>query len=154
MRKKVEKKITAKKQRKKTVSPKSGSDITAHQFKPGQSGNPAGKPQGAIHIRTVAQKILDSAPPKALLPILEKYGLNPKAASLLDVIIVRSVQTVIKKGDATALEKILNEYRGHKLPQTLELESGDPDKPLFVLSVKDREKARKITDKLPEPGNH
>lgn len=30
-----------------------------HQFKPGQSGNPAGKPKGSRHLSTVIQELMD-----------------------------------------------------------------------------------------------
>lgn len=56
----MSKKATGK-QRKRAVSPQNGSDITEHQWKPGQSGNPKGAKPGP-QLRTVLRRLFDAVP--------------------------------------------------------------------------------------------
>lgn len=49
---------TPKKRR--TVSPRNGNDLTAHQFQPGNPGGP-GRPKGSRDLKTVVREALDMA---------------------------------------------------------------------------------------------
>lgn len=93
MAKKLEKQPNAAgKQRKKTISPKNGSDITKHQFKPGQTGNPNGRPKS---YRTRIQE-------------MEQTGkLDPEA-------VILAIQKEALKGDVRAAEWLAS--HGHGKP--------------------------------------
>lgn len=88
---------TAKKQRKPAISPRSGSDITEHQFKPGQTGNPDGRPK-VRHLRDMLRE-----------EISESEWLE---------MIYKTAERA-KKGDTAAM-KLLAEYRDGKPSQPIE----------------------------------
>lgn len=45
-------------------------DIVKFQFKPGQSGNPGGKPKGAVSMKTWAKNYLATLPPEERIKFL------------------------------------------------------------------------------------
>lgn len=72
------------------------------QFKPGESGNPAGKPKGTLSFRTRIARWLAA----------EMEELNPETGqtekmALIDIIILKQVQKA-KRGDSRAFELIKN----------------------------------------------
>jgi len=56
--------VSAKKPRKRT---RPGANLKQHQWKPGQSGNPKGRPPKDISLTTLVKEIGDWAAPKSVL---------------------------------------------------------------------------------------
>lgn len=80
----------------------------AHLFKPGQSGNPAGKPKGARHFSTLLKE--------AILKVAE--GDDEPA----DRMIVRQLVDKAKKGDLSAIDRVIDRVDG-KAEQNINLDA-------------------------------
>jgi len=80
----------------------------AHLFKPGQSGNPKGKPKGARHFSTLIkeaiQKVADGEDEPA------------------DRLIVKQLVDKAKQGDLQAIDRVLDRVDG-KAEQTINLDA-------------------------------
>lgn len=96
--------------KKRTISPITGADITATQFKPGQSGNPGGRPK--------------SRPFKEALDRVLATG----DYSIDDV--VRSLVKEAMGGNVQAAKEIADRIEGKSIA-TVEV-SGDPENPLTL----------------------
>jgi hypothetical protein len=136
----------------KDTTPDIGKDT---QFKPGQSGNPAGKPKGSRHLSTIIQELAedidwDKTTLKNKEELKAKYGKNGfKAVAYVAL-------TKAMTGDVQAMKWLAeNGYGKHldvtsggdKLP-TIIIESAYARKPNFRI---DNEVAE--TDKLAENSN-
>lgn len=87
------------------ASPQTG-HLEATRWKPGQSGNPAGKPRGARHITTIVQQLLEK--PGSSLPV-------PNAGTPVEAI----VQVMILKaldGDVRAFDALIKAGYGRVAP--------------------------------------
>ncbi len=51
-----------------------GSQLKPYQFKPGQSGNPSGKPKGAVSMKTFAKNHLAKLPKKERIKFLNSLS--------------------------------------------------------------------------------
>lgn len=76
------------------------------QFKPGQSGNPKGRPKGAKNLTTILCKELDSR-----IAVTESG--KPKSISKKEAIVKQAVNKAIR-GDARATALILSEVRSQE----------------------------------------
>lgn len=80
-----------------------------HQFKPGQSGNPDGKPKGTVHLSTHIQNALND----------ENFELKLKDGSILKEMPIKAIiKTAIAKsvsGDTRAMEWLAKHGYGEKL---------------------------------------
>ena len=72
----------------------------AHQFKPGKSGNPAGRPKGA---RSLSEEV--RAALRRKIPITE--GGRKRMISVLEAALRRLVEQAVAKGDRQAIREIL-----------------------------------------------
>ncbi len=86
------------------------------QFKPGQSGNPAGKPKGTLSMRTQIQKILSTEIDEENPITGEKERI-----SVADVLIMKQVLKA-KKGDTRAFE-VLKDHIEAKPKQGIDITS-------------------------------
>lgn len=75
-------------------------------FKPGQSGNPKGKPKGTISAKTIIRKWLESED-KMIDPITKKE----QKVTVMDVITLALI-TKARKGDAIAFNALLDRMDG------------------------------------------
>lgn len=80
----------------------------AHLFQPGQSGNPKGKPKGARHFSTLIKE--------AIQKVAE--GDDEPA----DRLIVKQLVDKAKKGDLSAIDRVLDRVDG-KAEQTINLDA-------------------------------
>lgn len=80
----------------------------AHLWKPGQSGNPAGKPKGARHFSTLIKE--------AIQKVAE--GEDEPA----DRLIVKQLVDKAKNGDLQAIDRVLDRVDG-KAEQTINLDA-------------------------------
>ncbi len=71
----------------------------AYQFKPGQSGNPAGKPRGTQHITTKLWEAL-------------QQKVNGTNETYADKLVQRILNDAIAKGNTTLITVILNRIDG------------------------------------------
>lgn len=79
-----------------------------HLWKPGQSGNPKGKPKGARHFSTLIRE--------AIQKVAE--GDDEPA----DILIVKQLVDKAKKGDLQAIDRVIDRTDG-KAEQTINLEA-------------------------------
>tara|TARA_R110000868_G_scaffold222278_1_gene474180 strand:- start:645 stop:1193 length:549 start_codon:yes stop_codon:yes gene_type:complete len=117
--------ITAGKSAKKTIKsgkvtsdfdkPGYGKPPKKYQWKPGQSGNPSGKPKGAKNLATVVKEEA-----KGKVTIKDASGISKKVSKL--EAIVRTTTHKALKGDPKAMALILGLFKEH-LPK--EMEAGE-----------------------------
>lgn len=90
-------------------------------FKPGQSGNPAGRPKGAKDgLRATLRKRLKSAPEGMMADVLKTFQIDPKDKQNADVII-DVLMYKIAGGDIQALKLVFDQTE-EPLKHTLELD--------------------------------
>lgn len=71
-----------------------------HRFKPGQSGNPSGRPKGARGFKADVEEAL-----RATIVVTEDG--KKRRISVVAAALMRLIQNAIKKGDLRAIEKLL-----------------------------------------------
>lgn len=81
-------------------------NIKKHKFKPGESGNPAGKPKGALSAKTIIKKWLE-AKDKFKNPITGEDEL----LSQYDIIAIQQIAKA-RKGDTKAFDSVLDRVEG------------------------------------------
>ena len=81
-----------------------------HQFKPGQSGNPKGRPKGSIGLKQLVQQELNRR-------ITISEDRVAKQLSMRELLI-RSIFANALKGNPKAIEKALQLLREFDIPQT------------------------------------
>ncbi len=79
-----------------------------HLWKPGQSGNPAGKPKGARHFSTLIKE--------AITKVANDTGTSD------DVLIIQALVAKAKDGDLKAVDMVLDRVDG-KAEQTINLDA-------------------------------
>jgi len=112
-------------------------DIKGHQFKPGQSGNPAGRPKGSRNRSTIAREMLDlvikAKDPLKVLDskdeeIAEALGLTQEEVDMIEenaeTIITLSMIRRAKDGDVMAYRALLDSAYGTP-KQTIEQKNTD-----------------------------
>ena len=79
-----------------------------HLWKPGQSGNPAGKPKGARHVSTLMKE--------AITAVATDTGTSD------DILIIQALVAKAKDGDLKAVDMVLDRVDG-KAEQTINLDA-------------------------------
>lgn len=79
-----------------------------HLWKPGQSGNPAGKPKGARHFSTLIKE--------AITKVANDTGTSD------DILIIQALVAKAKDGDLKAVDMVLDRVDG-KAEQTINLDA-------------------------------
>lgn len=101
--------------------------LKAFEFKPGQSGNPAGRPKGAKDgLRATLRKRLKSAPEGMMADVLKTFQIDPTDKQNADVII-DVLMYKIAGGDIQALKLVFDQTE-EPLKRAVELsgEGGGP----------------------------
>src|SRR5690242_18638959 len=75
-----------------------------HQFKPGQSGNPKGRPRGRKNEATILAQLLHRR-------ITVRENGRPKRITILEAILLRFTEDSLK-GNTKSAQFILNRYQG------------------------------------------
>ncbi len=97
----------------------SAEEIKKYQFKPGESGNPAGRPKGSKNLKTILKELLAGRDPDG------QYA-NPLAKKLL--------QQAFNEDNYKAIVEIINRIEG--MPkQSVDL-GGQKDNPIQVVDFK------------------
>ena len=78
----------------------------AHQFKPGQSGNPKGRPKGANNEATIITNLLNRK-------LMIQEGGRPRKRTVMAVMLMKCVEAAMK-GNLKALVLLLNKYAALK----------------------------------------
>jgi hypothetical protein len=94
-------------------------------FKPGESGNPNGRPQGAVGRRTIARQVLAMTgvlPEEVYSALKKQYPDMPKSATLEFIMSVMMVDKAIRKGDPAAYKAVMDSAYG---PGTISLNEDD-----------------------------
>lgn len=86
-----------------------------HQFKPGHSGNPKGRPKGAKNEATILREIMHQR-------MEVREGGRARKISRLEALLLRCLEAALK-GDLKAMAFLLNRYR---LIESAETEHGEP----------------------------
>lgn len=86
-----------------------------HQFKPGHSGNPRGRPKGAKNEATILREIMHQR-------MEVREGGRARKISRLEALLLRCLEAALK-GDLKAMAFLLNRYR---LIENAETEHGEP----------------------------
>lgn len=89
-----------------------------HRFKPGESGNPKGRPKGTVSITSEIKKRLLTFPP----------GQTGQKKTYLQLMVDRILQMAIVDKNEQMLKLIINYTDGMPIQKI----SGDPDNPLIV----------------------
>ena len=114
---------------------------TAHtgtQFKPGQSGNPNGKPKGTKHISTWINEMLNDE--KFTAMIRDGYELKEYKGAPVKAIVGAQIALAVN-GDKQAADLLFK----HGAPAKLLL-GNDPDNPLLSNQISDEELDARIAD--------
>lgn len=96
------------------------------RFKPGVSGNPAGKPKGTRHFATIIKDALK-----------QKYPVKQPDGSIVfvnaDLAMVQAmIMAAVKKGDVRAFEAVTDRHDG-KPHQSMEMEITEPPIPIMPI---------------------
>lgn len=109
-----------------------GKPPKAYQFKPGQSGNPTGRPKGVKNEMTIMRELLN-----------QKITINvrgrPKRITLLEALHRRALEDGLK-GDLKSIAFILNRFRGLADGQSPVDEPNEDDKTVidtFIAKLKE-----------------
>lgn len=109
-----------------------------HQFKPGQSGNPKGRPKGAISLVAILREKLAEIPPG-----------SEDRKTYADLFIQRALGIALNGGDVAMIRDILNRIDG--LPQgSLDLNTSGEQK--HVIEIHDWRGATKQIDNFNQDG--
>jgi Family of unknown function (DUF5681) len=73
-----------------------GKPPAASRFKPGTSGNPKGRPQGSVNLRTLIQRAMI-----AQIPVQE--GARTRKVTKIEGVVLRQVQSALKGDDRAAM---------------------------------------------------
>jgi hypothetical protein len=76
-----------------------GKPPVASRFKPGESGNPKGRPKGSKNFRTLIRRAMTA-------PISIQEGSRTRRVSKLEAVVLRQVQSALKGDDRAAMAVI------------------------------------------------
>ncbi len=84
-----------------------------HQFKPGQSGNPRGKPKGSRDIKTILTELLQTE-------VAEENPLTGEMTILQagELMYTQLVAKAAKDGDLQAIDKVMDRLEGKAVAKT------------------------------------
>jgi hypothetical protein len=115
-----------------------GKPPRAHQFKPGESGNPTGRPTGARSETTILQSLLQ-----------QKIGLNERGKTrkitLHEAILRRIVEDCLK-GNTKSAAFLLNRYHAMTTSEPDEAGLGEDEKTVLETYLKDFQLNPKMDD--------
>lgn len=83
--------------------------LKPHQFKPGQSGNPAGKPKGYHDFDSALLKRIFGRIASLTETELDKVLKDP-LVTVMEKVVAKSIQKAILDGDATRISYLLDRY--------------------------------------------
>lgn len=104
------------------------------QFKPGVSGNPAGKPKGTRSMGTILREMMSEE-----VSVLEN---GQQVRKPFADIIIRKLIKKANEGNIQAIREIFDRVDG-KVGQEIELSSPD-NSPRFVVIVKNKQTAKEV----------
>lgn len=104
------------------------------RFRPGQSGNPKGRPQGSKNLKTVVDKEL-----RKRITLTESG--RPRQVTKLEVIVQRLVHDAIK-GHLRAAELLLRLHREYAVPE------GEPGATPEQIGLPDKATLRRVKERL------
>ncbi len=81
-------------------------NVEAHKFKPGQSGNPAGRVPGSKNLSTILAKYLEN---DVTTEGLDGIEIKVSAA---DAVVLKLIRRAVKKGDYRAIREIFDRLEG------------------------------------------
>jgi|DEB19_MinimDraft_3_1074340.scaffolds.fasta_scaffold00956_2 hypothetical protein len=106
-----------------------------HQFKPGVSGNPAGKPKGTIHFKTL---LLDLLNHQVKNPAQKMFFVKDKKISAAQMIVISLFKRAIS-GDVSAIREIMDRA-DEVLPQITEVRHLCEEDEKILADLLDRDK--------------
>lgn len=89
--------------------------LIPHQFKPGQSGNPNGRPKGTLNFKTILRKILDDD-----ISFDDPISKHPVVIQVREAIVLRLVEKALG-GNLDAINDVRTWAEG-PLKQSIEIE--------------------------------
>jgi Family of unknown function (DUF5681) len=95
----------------------------AHQFKPGQSGNPKGRPKGAKNESTILREIFERK-------IASRSGTRLRRITILEGILLRITEDSLK-GNTKSAAFLLNRYAAMVSGELQPHELSDDDREVF-----------------------
>lgn len=125
------------------------------RFKPGESGNPAGKPKGTKNRSTVARKVLEMPcfiPDDIYEKLIQVYPDIQRQTTIEDLATLVQMARAIKKEDVNSYKAVLDSsYGGVK--QSIEMEVNDVTDEIDYseLSEAALEEIANLKKKQPEP---
>lgn len=113
-------------------------NLKPHFFKPGESGNPAGKPPGTKNRSTIARKILEM---RSILPKDRMEALKVKFPEIADNMSVEEIMTIVMaegaiSGDDKAYKALMDSAYG--APKQ-EVDVSTEIKPIEFTIIKNKE---------------
>ncbi len=102
-------------------------------FRPGQSGNPNGRPRGSRNISTVLIEKLSEVAPESILDadFVKKFSKGRKIVTMADAFVARIYHEAIVNGESWACRELLDRTEG-KAKQSIELTTGAKIQPIAI----------------------
>lgn len=106
------------------------------EFKTGQSGNPNGRPKGAISRSTIARKVLAMAanyPDHIFEKLKEQYPAITKKTTIEEMMTMVMADKAIRKGSESAYDKLLDSAYGRAKTEVDLTSGGETFRPATVI---------------------
>lgn len=94
-----------------------------NRFKPGESGNPAGKPPGAKRVSTVLREMMERVAPREIknTEFVKEFCKGRKKVTIADALAARLLTAALIEGESWAVREILDRLEG-KAPQSIDID--------------------------------
>jgi hypothetical protein len=94
-----------------------------NRFKPGESGNPSGRPAGSKNVSTILREMLQQIAPKEVISskFVKEFCKGKKRVTIADAIAARLLMSAIVQGDLQAIREVIDRLEG-KSTQKLDVD--------------------------------
>lgn len=114
-------------------------DIIEHQFKPGESGNPNGRPKGSKNISTIIREFMDEE-----MTVVDPIKKKEMSRKISEIVVLKLIKKAIQDEDLGSIKELIDRLEG-KAAQRIDFSGAD--------GVKKSEISLRIFDAVPPTNN-